>query len=392
VANTLPTAPRVNTAGLPVAPAGAEPYGPPPHLGPPPTYSPPAPPPAYPPAQTPASTDQEAPRGKRWRGPRRDAGQRSPWSGRRIVVLLARIAVLGVLAVLLLAGLRSVIAPASSISEARVEQLITTLTGENGFPEVAGEHAATLFADAYLTYPADPRQREAALSALAPDVRIQEQQGPSNITQDVIRGPFVIGDAELDGTDRATFTFAAEVETTIATETEGKNGPKINTESDTRWEFLAVPVYADTDTGAVSIAGPPAYVPTPPVADLPAEVSLGANDTEFLSELRNDVLAPFFTDWAASDATRLQLVLDPDATTRARAGLNGAVAFEGLGSTYTPVVDPDSAAARDRYVEVDVQWRTPNGALTTQRYLVNVYRDDAGEWRVWDVETANPRR
>jgi len=104
------------------------------------------------------------------------------------------------------------------------------------------------------------------------------------------------------------------------------------------------------------------------------------------------VLAPFFTDWAASDATRLQLVLDPDATTRARAGLNGAVAFEGLGSTYTPVVDPDSAAARDRYVEVDVQWRTPNGALTTQRYLVNVYRDDAGEWRVWDVETANPRR
>lgn len=403
MATTLPTAPHGAGSALPTAPAGAEPYGPPPVPPTAPMY-PPSPqqagllPPSAGTYLPPATSHEpdEPPRRRRWgrtsRSAPRQAGtpERSAWSGHRVVVLLARIAVLGVLAIIAIAGIRAIVYTPDTVTPDQVAATVTDITGQTGFPETAGAHAAELYLDAYLTYPADPQARAAALSALAPDVRIADRNPPAGVTQEVLRGPYLIGAPTFDGTDRATYTFATQVQTNTLIGDSEKKAPAVDTAS--RWEFMSVPVYADPATDAVTVAGQPTYVPAPPAADLPREVSLGGNDSEFLSSVVPQVLVPFFTDWAASDATRLKLVLDPDATYRARTGLGGAVTFDSIASTFTPEVNPETGNARDRYIETTVNWRTPAGATAAQTYLVNVYRDDAGEWRVWDVETFNPDR
>lgn len=306
-------------------------------------------------------------------------GMASRYAGGRMGVLVARIVIIGLVALLMLLGLGSIFGSKDTGVAQQVAEIQTNL-GFEGFPTTSGSAYGSLFTERYLNMdPTTSLDRSASLKLLAPDF----EEGSFDFTptpyQKIVAGPFQYLAPSAVNSNTATFYYSA----LVATEPD-------QPQNKASWMYLAVPVYAD-DLGNVTLASLPSFMPPPTTAALGPTAVQQQNDTSFTSEISDTLVIPFFKAWAASDSVSLSPLVDPDAPTDVTEGLKGSVEFSSLvGATAPTLGENDDPAVRQ--MTVRVAWKLPSGAITTQGYLIWVVQNASGDWKVARVYPDNPER
>lgn len=311
-----------------------------------------------------------------------DTPRENPWAGGRRWVLIARIAILGLIGVVMALGVKTLIVSDDNANASTLAMLESVTYG--GFPVATGEAYGKTYLTRYLNSDgtaAGETTRLAELAHLAPGV-VSDSLGFDPVpAQQVVTGPIPNRAPVLINANTVTFFYTVEVSATPP----GQDA----TTGERQWFTVAVPVFANTQ-GVVTAAGVPAFVPES-VAGLGEPVLAVEPDPAFAAQVTDSVLVPFFKAWAASDGTQLALLLDPNADQAAFTGLGGVVDFVSATGVVTPLPDSEDAA-RARRAIVTVNWQLPSGARTAQTYVVYLYEDDAGAWRVQDIVARNPAR
>ena len=283
-------------------------------------------------------------------------------AGGRWKVKALRVGIYSVVGLLLLGGLKNIVAPSNGPDAQTITETVRANLGENGFPAAAAEGFAVRFAQIYLaTDPADQEDRLNRLAVYSPDAA-DGSWGWTGSTgkQDIIAGPVVAARPALKDKNFATVTVAAQV-------------------SSKAWVYLAVPIYA-ADNGSLVVSGPPAFVAPPARADSPGDDAITTRDDVLEATLATALMPGFFKAWAASNSVELDRYTAKDATAAARNGLAGAMTLEKVGDIAMPRDGEDV-----RVGEVEVTWNIKGAGTYIQNYVVTVTRDASAKWSVKDI-------
>jgi hypothetical protein len=101
---------------------------------------------------------------------------------------------------------------------------------------------------------------------------------------------------------------------------------------------------------------------------------------------------PFLRAWAVSDPVQLNLVLAGDASSSARAGMEGQVTAPAVNRTQVVVTRGDPKGYRDGDLitaGVGVDWTTRLGGVQRAGYSISL-RMTAGRWQVTDITGGAP--
>lgn len=271
----------------------------------------------------------------------RSRGDTARWAAKRA----GRVVLWITIGVVLLAGVRAIVAPARATVSAPASPSMPS------FPMAAVEAVAARFSMAYWTYdPTQPDARASALSAFLP---------PS--------ADLTVG-WNTQGTEQALTAMPAgthrldqhRVVVTVATEVTGG-----------RWLYLQVPLSAQGST--ITVTGPPAEVPPPTPRSAP-QPQTPPQDAELTSQLQ-PTLGAFFAAYAGTGD--LAYYAPPGVHI---AGLEGALNFVQLES-----VSVNAGSGDTRSALAMVQWKDP----VTRASLVQSYRLQlvavGGRWYVASV-------
>lgn len=286
--------------------------------------------------------------------------KKSQYGGGRMKIIVVRVLVFGIGGVLMAGGLKNVIAGNDAITPEQLATQVQIELGYTGFPTESAQTFAVRFVREYLTYSQSSSEgRTARLAVYSPDAAAGEWGWDGNGKQKIITGPYVSAPTKLDGKEYATVTVAAQLDSG-------------------RWVTLAVPIYA-AKSGALAIAGAPAFITQPTLASSPGRPGTTSPDDELASELTTDVLPGFFAAWASSDATELSRYVTADASISARTGLGAAYTFVSVNS----VIVPQGETTRDAVVQLT--WGTETSGNYTQTYTVTVEQGTDKRWSVKDI-------
>jgi len=167
------------------------------------------------------------------------------------------------------------------------------------------------------------------------------------------------------------------------------------TMADGRTIGAALPIWVSSNismSAGVRVVGDIALVPIAPAAAAPAPATSQLTDSSIAESLTRSVLVPFLRAWAVSDPVQLNLVLARDATTAARAGMEGQVNAPVVNRTQVAVTRGDPKGYRDAdliTVGVGVDWATRLGGVQRAAYSITL-RMTAGRWQVTDITGAAP--
>jgi hypothetical protein len=273
--------------------------------------------------------------------------------------------VFGVLAALLLLGVRTLVL---SVTNARLARpaAAPAATDTSGFPTLAAEAFAAQFGQAYETYDsANVQAHQQAVAAYLPEGSDPtvgwDGQGKQIAAVGVPSGITVLDQR------RAVVVVAVQV------------GPfRDGREQTPRWVYLAVPIVADR--GALAVSGKPSIVAPPALASVqPVTQAVGSEDTDLESSLKQ-TLPAFLKAYASSSQAELQVYAAPGVTLR---GLGGQVELSELTGVVVPQGGPDQRTAL-----ITVRWADrASGASFTQDYRLRLTQV-AGQWHVSAVEPA----
>lgn len=297
---------------------------------------------------------------KRKKQPTAREGKHTAYAGGRWKIKILRALFYTVMGVLLLGGLKNVVTNEEPVSTKDLAKQVQAELGLTGFPTETAEAFAVRFTTEYLTYDAESTDaRQARLAIYSPAAAAGDWGWDGTGTQSVITGPYVSAPTKVDGKDFGTVTVSAQLSTG-------------------EWVALAVPLYA-SETGALVVAGPPAYVAQPALAVSPGKEAPTDTDDELADVLAQDVMPGFFTAWAASDQVSLERYITSDATVAARTGLAGTVSFAAIGDVVFPV------GKSTRTGTISVTWSTKKSGNFTQSYRVTVAQGADDRWSVKDI-------
>lgn len=288
-------------------------------------------------------------------------------AGGRALLIAGRILIVLVLAVIMLRGVMSFVAPTKQSTPEQFATDVSNALGYTGFPIEAGTGLALQVAHTYLTYsPATVTARNAAMQSYAPEVPPLTWAMSGDQTQAIVEGPLQVSAPELIDAQHALYSLTARI----------KSGATAD-----QWINLTIPLYADGNK--VSMSGPVGFAPAAARAVLPLAPDPGDSDEALQNELTTSILPGYLTDWAKSDPARLATWLTTDASPAARAGLGNAVTYSALGSVWaSPTSDPTTGA---REVHVTVEWANPGGIAYTQAYTLQVAPNGDGLWKIQDI-------
>ena len=287
------------------------------------------------------------------------------FAGGRWQIKALRYIILGLIAVLILVGLKTIIIGKKIPSTEQVASQVATNLGFTSFPTDAAQAFAIQFTDAYLTYDPDHiEQRQEQLAYYTPNAANGDWGSQNDGTQKVVAGPYVSGPAVQNDPEHATVRVSAEV-------------------TGNKWITLDIPVYA-SPTGGLVIAGPPSYVANPTLTKDPG-VARPPTDQVLSQEVATTLLPGFLTAWAASDSSTLTRYVAPDAVQEALIGLNGEVTFKSLGET--DIWDSTTPQGTTRWGVVTVTWDAGTAGTVTQEYAVQLEQDPTtSQWSVRDIQ------
>jgi hypothetical protein len=167
------------------------------------------------------------------------------------------------------------------------------------------------------------------------------------------------------------------------------------TMTDGRTFGAALPVWVSstsTMSAGVRVVGDVAIVPVAPAAAAPTPAAPQVTDQAIAESLTRSVLVPFLRAWAVSDPVQLNLVLARDASTAARAGMEGQVTTPIINRTQVVVTRGDPMSYRDGdqiTAGVGVDWTTRPGGVQRAAYSISL-RMTAGRWQVTDITGTAP--
>lgn len=363
--------------------------------------------------------------------------KRNAYAGSRSKVLLARVAVFGILGILILAGLNSFLPKTSGLTASDgplIIQEVRSHLGVTDFPTTAGEGMALGFSRTYLEYvPSERGERFQELLQYAPESVIEEidprlanenelnssatsgeeelspeEEQQQNVeeeaaaesegntvaeedleanatepgTQKVTDGPYLVRRVMVSGGENALYTTRTEV-------------------NNSTWIYMEIPMFWDRATNTLSVSGSPTFVK--PI--LPANVPQGqfepewTNNTTIVAEVEDDI-ENYMRAWAASDTTVIErlTVRAPGgellSTPEALSGLNGAFEFVRMSSLTVEdkpaLTDESTASEREDYnfrqARVVVSWLEPSSDLVyTQTYELTLQFTN-NDWFVQDIQ------
>lgn len=325
------------------------------------------------PVQQAPAFDPNTGKRKKGRAPKPAGKERNPareqkkgqYAGGRWTIIAIRGLVFLVAAVLLAGGVKNVVAGDDTATPAELAAAVKAELGYTGFPTEAAEAFAVRFTREYLTFDesADDDGRTTRLATYSPEAITGDWGWEGDGKQDVITGPFVALPTKPNDEHYATIAVTAQVKTG-------------------EWLSLAVPVYAN-NTGALVIAGPPAFIAQPRLAEEPVRDNVMDEDDDTAAVLTEKVFPGFLSAWAASNTTELDRYITPDATVEARTGLLGAVAYASVDEVKIPVGDDT------RKGTVKVRWSTEKSGTFSQTYNVVIVKNADGNWSVKDISGGN---
>jgi hypothetical protein len=167
------------------------------------------------------------------------------------------------------------------------------------------------------------------------------------------------------------------------------------TMADGRTIGAALPIWVSSTTSmsaGVRVVGDIAMVPIAPAAAAPTPATPQLTDSTIADSLTRSVLVPFLRAWAVSDPVQLNLVLARDASTAARAGMEGQVSAPAVNRTLVAVNRGDPKGYRDGdqvTAGVGVDWTTRLGGVQRAAYSITL-RMTAGRWQVTDITGTAP--
>jgi len=167
------------------------------------------------------------------------------------------------------------------------------------------------------------------------------------------------------------------------------------TMADGRTVGAALPIWMSSTTTAAAgarVVGDVAVVPVAPAAAAPTPAAPAVTDPVIAESLTRSVLVPFLRAWAVSDPVQLNLVLAGDASSAARAGMQGQVTAPAVNRTQVVVARGDPKGYRDGDLitaGIGVDWTTRRGEVQRAGYSISL-RMTAGRWQVTDITGAAP--
>lgn len=292
--------------------------------------------------------------------------------GRGGLIALRATIIIGALALFGM-GVKNTFDPPYVPSPDEVVSMVNTENNVLGFPTGEGSVFAQEFATAYLSVD-DTEEREKQLHRYSTETLASSMvanRGSEDNTQSITEGPFVSPHVQQIDEFSAIFTVSAAI-----------NG---------KWVYLDVPVRANDEKTAFSVAGMPSFVSPPAVyAEYNPETETRTVDEEATSEVNTDI-ETFFEAWGASDQESLRRIIAPDATSEVTLGLRKAVRLSSVSNMQ--VYEPEDGNPNIRTGTAEVVWITVRGegegndTTYNQTYDFTVEKLDDGRWYVKDVRS-----
>ena len=359
----------------------------------------------------------------------------SAWGGKRKNVVIARVVVFGVVGLLALGGVASMIPKSSNLTASDTTNILSQVRQNlnvTDFPKARGEGIAVSFTKLYLNIdPANKTVRyeelkryvsEDILAKIDPHVATEQEllaagsedaasyedtgtgtdeegtgtsneedpaaeetvtQPPAAVTgiQTVTDGPYLVKSEMFKGGSAAIFTTMAEI-------------------NNTRWVYLEIPMYWDSQTDAISISGSPTFSSPINVATVPdRENSSSWNNDREIEGLMKDSIAKYMKAWSESDTasiTRYLHLKDGNilSTQAAQTGLGDTVKFVKLNSfAVEGKKKPEEGASaqavqdyRTRNADISVTFLEPSSGIAyTQNFRLVLHYDNSN-WFVYDIK------
>jgi len=353
----------------------------------------------------------KAPKSRKGKPVKEEKKKTSSFTGNRQKVLWARVAVFGILGILIIAGLSSFIPKSSGLTSSDgplIVQKVKESLGISDFPATAGEGIALGFSKVYLNYNPDDRDTrynlllgyapEGVIGTIDPSIANEAQiaaantQGAETATpgavatmkngaQTVTDGPYLVRTVMVQGGETAIFTTKTQV-----------NGKT--------WIYMEIPMRYDATTGSVTVAASPTFVKPIETGTIAAGTyDAKWNDDDTVVDAINDDMTNYMRAWGAGDTATLERFTVKDgsknlSTPAALSGLDGSVRFvsiDDLSVELKPALESGATASdkADFYVRdgrVTVSWLEPeSGLVYSQTYQLELKYVNS-DWFVQDIQ------
>lgn len=292
------------------------------------------------------------------------------FSGGRSGVVVVRVFAVMVVAVLMLAGGKSIFFPTQIPDPTTITNVVKKRLGVTNFPAENGQAFVASFTRLYFTV--DP----ANISSTDVYAPYMNSTLASNMTtsngaagkQTITEGPIISGIKSVDD-ENAIYTV----------------GVKLS--SGANWVYVDVPVYYDKDKAGFAISGMPAFAPAPTKITAPQAGAPFERDAKLADSVKASVMEQFFPAWAASTTAGINLVVLGDANSEAKIGLANAVKFVSIQDFTVEIKQPGDVDETTRKAQATVIWASPTDAKITytQQYNMVLFRQPDNRWYIKEL-------
>lgn len=308
------------------------------------------------------------PRGKKAKAVKAKGPNR--FSGGRSGVVVVRVFAVMIVAVLMLAGGKSIFFPTQIPDPTTITNVVKKRLGVTNFPAENGQAFVTSFTRLYLTV--DPANISSTdIYAPYMNSTLASSMTTSNGAagkQTITEGPIISGVKSVDD-ENAVYTV----------------GVKLS--SGTNWVYVDVPVYYDKDKVGFAVSGMPAFAPAPTKITAPQAGAPFERDAKLADSVKTSVMEQFFPAWAASNTAGINLVVLGDANSEAKIGLANAVKFVSIQDFTVEIKQTGDVDETTRKAQATVIWASPTDAKITytQQYNMVLFRQPDNRWYIKEL-------
>lgn len=292
------------------------------------------------------------------------------FSGGRSGVVVVRVFAVMIVAVLMLAGGKSIFFPTQIPDPTTITNVVKKRLGVTNFPAENGQAFVTSFTRLYLTV--DPANISSTdIYAPYMNSTLASSMTTSNGAagkQTITEGPIISGVKSVDD-ENAVYTV----------------GVKLS--SGTNWVYVDVPVYYDKDKVGFAVSGMPAFAPAPTKITAPQAGAPFERDAKLADSVKASVMEQFFPAWAASNTAGINLVVLADANSEAKIGLANAVKFVSIQDFTVEIKQTGDVDETTRKAQATVIWASPTDAKITytQQYNMVLFRQPDNRWYIKEL-------
>lgn len=306
------------------------------------------------------------------------------FTGNRKVVLGIRITAGAVAAIVIFAGLNSILFPPNFPSPNQVIAKVKEGLNITEFPTQKATGFVIDFVEAYFTVdPENYSSRDDNLSQYVSDNVLEETDLvfnrsviDSNSGQEAVLGQSIIGVPAIVSTysiDDNNAVFTVQVALSTGTTM-----------------YVDIPVYWNPENNGMAVSAPLSLVPAIGLTQIPQDNLLEewANDREVVDAFEAD-LKKYLEAWALSDKTSISRYTTDKATLMAKLGLGGTVKLERLEMLEVQGITEETVDPAERNARIDVVWKDANNEAFTykQSYMLVIKQKPDQKWYVDNINS-----